>query len=279
MNKLILILSDALRYDVARDNMGFLRHLVEYKLASLYKIVGELPSASRPMYETVHTGLPSSEHGIVANSIVRRSSKPNIFQSVVGAGKVTAAVAYYWISELYNHAPYNPIDDREVDDGKLNIQHGRFYTEDEYPDIELFYSAAHLARKFSPDYLLVHPMGMDYHGEIFGADTKEYRNHAIYQDKKLAPLIMEWRDCGYTILVTGDHGINKDGAHGGTTPEQRDVPFFAIPPKGNALNESKGQGRGDTGETISHLQIAPTILKLLDVPIPETMKRKPLSFD
>ena len=102
MNKVILILSDALRYDVAVANMGFLGHLVESKLASLYKIVGELPSMSRPMYETVHTGVPSSVHGVVANSIVRRSSMPNIFQSVSGTGKITAAAAYYWVSELYN---------------------------------------------------------------------------------------------------------------------------------------------------------------------------------
>ncbi len=57
-----------------------------------------------------------------------------------------------------------------------------------------------------------------------------------------------------------------------TTPEQREVPLFWIQPKRGALSVSKGQGRGDTGETISQLQIAPTVLKLLDVPIPETMK-------
>ncbi len=271
MNKVILVLSDALRYDVAKDNMGFLGHLVEKKLASLYKITGELPSMSRPMYETIHTGLPSSEHGIVANSIVRLSNQPNIFRSVRDAGKVTAAAAYYWYSELYNRAPYDRIDDKETDDESLNIQHGRFYTEDEYPDVELFASAAHLVRKFSPDYLLLHPMGMDYHGETFGSDTKEYRNHAIYQDSKLAPLIMEWRERGYTVFVTGDHGINADGGHGGTTHQQRTVPFFVIQPN--------GQGRGETDEIISHLQIAPTILHLLDTPIPETMKQKPLSFD
>ncbi|MBC7876190.1 MAG: alkaline phosphatase family protein [Anaerolineales bacterium] len=271
MTKVILVLSDGLRYDVAKDNMGFLGHLVENKLASLYKIVGELPSMSRPMYETIHTGVPSSEHSIVANSIIRLSKMPNIFQSVARAGKVTAAAAYSWYSELYNRAPYNPIDDKEVDNNALNIQHGRFYTQDEYPDIELFNIATSLVRKFSPDYLLLHPMGMDYHGETYGSDSKEYRNHAVYQDSKLAPLIMEWKELGYTIFVTGDHGINKDGAHGGTTPEQRTVPFFVINPN--------GQGGGDTGETSSHLQIAPTILKLLDVPIPETMKQKPLSFD
>jgi predicted AlkP superfamily pyrophosphatase or phosphodiesterase len=271
MNKVILILSDALRYDVAKANMGFLGHLVENKLASLYKIIGELPSLSRPMYETIHTGLPSSEHGIFTNSIVRLSTKPNIFQAVKNAGKGTAAAAYYWVSELYNRAPYNRIDDKETDDESLNIQHGRFYTEDEYPDVEIMASAAHLIRKFSPDYLLLHPMGMDYHGETFGSDSKEYRNHAIRQDVWLAPLIMEWSEQAYTVFITGDHGINKDGTHGGTTPEQREVPLFVIEPN--------RQGKGDTGETVSHLQIAPTILKLMNVPIPATMKQMTLLPD
>ena len=271
MNKVILVLSDALRYDTAKANMGYLMHLVEYKKASLYRIVGELPSMSRPMYETIHTGMPSSANGIVANSIVRLSNQPNVFKSAREAGKVTAAAAYYWYSELYNRAPYDAIDDREVDDASLNIQHGRFYTQDEYPDNELFNTAAHLVRKYSPDYLLLHPMGMDYHGETYGSDTKEYRNHAIYQDSKLAPLLVEWRERGYTIFVTGDHGINADGGHGGTTPEQRNVPFFAIQPS--------LKGRGETGEIISHLQIAPTVLSLLGVSIPSTMKKAPLKPD
>ncbi|MBI5840725.1 MAG: alkaline phosphatase family protein [Chloroflexi bacterium] len=268
MNKVILVLSDALRYDVAKDNMGFLGHLVEKNLASLYKVTGELPSMSRPMYETVHTGVPSSEHGIVANSIVRHSVKPNIFESAARAGRVTAAAAYYWMSELYNRAPYHRVEDKEVDDESLFIQHGRFYTEDEYPDIELIATAGLLVRKYSPDYLLLHPMGMDYHGETYGSDSSEYRNHAIKQDMWLAPFITEWMESGHTILVTGDHGINKDGAHGGTTPEQREVPLFVIQPN--------GQGRGETGETISQLQIAPTVLKFLEIPIPETMKHPPI---
>src|SRR5689334_21806386 len=121
MSKVILIMSDALRYDVARSHMAYLGHLVETKQATLYKIIGELPSMSRPMYETIHTGMTSSEHGIVANTIVRRSTMPNSFQSVVEAGKVTGAVAYYWVSELYNRAPFNAIDDKEVDDEKLCV--------------------------------------------------------------------------------------------------------------------------------------------------------------
>ncbi len=268
MSKVILVLSDALRYDAAVSGMGYLGHLVETKQASLYKIIGELPSMSRPMYETIHTGLPASVHGIVANWVVRCSNQPNIFQIARDASRVTAAAAYYWFSELYNRVPYDRIEDREVDDPSLPIQHGRFYTEDVYPDVELFATAAMLVRRFQPDYLLLHPMGMDYAGETFGADSAEYRNQAVKQDMWLAPLLVEWLGLGYTILVTGDHGINKDGAHGGPALDQREVPLYILCPD--------GVGYGNTNQVASHLQIAPTILKVLNLPIPETMKHPSL---
>ena len=264
MNKVILVLSDGLRYDTAVAGMGYLGHLVEAKIASLYKVIGELPSMSRPMYETIHTGLPVSAHGIIANYVVRRSTKPNVFQSARQAGKTTAAAAYSWFSELYNRAPYNRFDDREVDDDSLLIQHGRFYTQDDYPDIDLFSTAGMLVRRFSPDYLLVHPSGMDNAGEIYGANSSEYRNLAMRQDVWMAALIAEWMEQGYNILVTADHGINADKIHGGTTADVREIPLYLIRP-GHA-------GKGDTHEVISQLQIAPTICKLLGVEIPETMK-------
>lgn len=266
MSKVILVLSDALRFDVAMTHMGFLGHLVEHKKASLYKVIGELPSLSRPMYETVHTGLPVSEHGIYTNQVVRLSDKPNLFQLAVQAGKITAAAAYAWFSELYNRSPYDRINDREVDDLSQPIQHGRFYSEDDFPDIELFANGAMLARRFAPDYLLIHPMGLDFAGEQFGSDTRQYRAQARLQDMILANLIPEALEHGYTVLVTGDHGIDADGIHGGTTPEMREVPFFLIRP------DQKGEGY--TSQIFSQLHIAPTICTLLGLPIPETMRHR-----
>ena len=268
VNKVILVLSDGLRYDAAVAGMGYLAHLVEYRLASLYKVKGELPTMSRPMYETVHTGVPVHRHGVTSNRQVRLSNQPNIFQCVRQAGKTTAAAAYSWFAELYNRVPYDPVNDREVDDESLNIQHGRFYTQDEFPDIELFQTAAMLLRRFSPDYLLVHPMGMDDTGERYGGTSSEYRNHAIRQDVILANLIPEWLERGRTILVTGDHGMNADRMHGGNTLELREVPLFVIRPD--------LPGRGDTGEEVSHLQIAPTICRLLGIPVPSTMEALPI---
>ncbi len=268
MRKVILVLSDGLRFDTAVAGMGYLGHLVETKLASLYKVTGELPTRSRPIYETVHTGLPVSAHGIVSNLVVRLSNQRNVFQLARDAGKTTAAAAYYWFSELYNHSPFDKIEDREVDNESLPIQHGRFYTQDEYPDIDLFATAGMLVRKFNPGYLLVHPMGMDNMGENFGSNSAEYRNHAIRQDAWLATYLAEWVERGYDILVSGDHGINPDKAHGGTTPDVREVPLYLI--------SSIVEGLGDTHEVISQLQIAPTICKLLEIEIPKSMKGTPL---
>jgi predicted AlkP superfamily pyrophosphatase or phosphodiesterase len=267
--KVVLVLSDGLRDDTAAERMGFLEHLIETAQGTRYSVRGELPSLSRPMYETVHTGLPVTQHGIFSNQIARRSSVPNLFQIAVQNGRTTAAAAYYWFSELYNRVPYDLVDDREVDDPSLLIQHGRFYTEDCFPDKELFLSAASLVRRFSPDYLLVHPMGMDNQGDTRGADTPEYRNNAIVQDIILANLIPEWHQRGYTVLVTADHGMSADRSHGGTTPDVRMVPLYVLPPSGG--------GRGDTREAVSQLQVAPTVLDLMGLPIPATMKHPPLA--
>lgn len=140
----------------------------------------------------------------------------------------------------------------------MNIQHGRFYTQDEMPDIEVFASAGMLVRRYSPDYMLVHPMGMDYTGELYGANSSQYRNHAIRQDMWLSSYISEWMSLGYNILITGDHGMNDDGLHGGTTIQVREVPLFIMGPDLTGL--------GDTREIISMLQIAPTVSKLLGLP-------------
>jgi len=268
MSKVILVLSDGLGYQAAVDGMGFLGHLVENHLASLYKVIGELPSLSRPMYETIHTGLPVFEHGVIANQVVRLSTSPNLFNLAVFAGKTTAAAAYYWFSELYNHAPFDLIEDREVDDPSKAIQHGRFYTQDDYPDADLLATAGMLVRRFKPDYMLVHPMGMDYLGEKYGSISKEYRNHAIHQDVMLSRLISEWLQEGYNILVSGDHGMNEDGMHGGTTQLVREIPLFLM---GKEMKTA-----GLIRESVSQLQMAPTMCKLLGLPIPSTMKAPPL---
>ena len=63
-------------------------------------------------------------------------------------------------------------------------------------------------------------MMVDYAGGKYGAESGEYRHQAVRQDMWMAPLIPEWLDKGYIILVTGDHGMNAFGHHGGTAVQR-----------------------------------------------------------
>ena len=177
-NKVILVVLDGLNYQVARDCMGYLNGLLEQsdmheklgdsyskqstsqstqknKLrATLYLMQCELPSMSRPLYECILTGARPVESGIVNNQIVRLSNHESIFSLAKSQGKVTAAAAYHWVSELYNRAPFDAVRDRFTNDETMNIQHGCFYHWDHYPDEALFLDAEHLRVTHQPDFLL-----------------------------------------------------------------------------------------------------------------------------
>src|SRR4051812_33362041 len=122
--KLIMITLDGCRYDIAIQQLGFLNHFVEKKLASRYKVISETPSNSRPLYEVLLTGVPTHENGIYTNYNVQMSKEQSIFSLTKDAGKTTAAAAYNWVSELYNRKPFSMFEDRIQHDEAKAIQHG-----------------------------------------------------------------------------------------------------------------------------------------------------------
>ena len=227
-NKVILVVLDGLNYLVARDCMGYLNGLLEQQRATFYPIQCELPSLSRPLYECILTGVRPIESGIVNNNIVRLSHHDSIFSLATSQGKVTAAAAYHWVSELYNRAPYDAVRDRFTHDETFNIQHGCFYHWDHYPDEALFLDAEHLRRTYQPDFLLIHPMNIDDMGHKFGLDSHQYRNSARNADIILSNYVEQWLADGYQVIVTSDHGMNNDRSHGGILAEEREVPLFVI---------------------------------------------------
>jgi predicted AlkP superfamily pyrophosphatase or phosphodiesterase len=268
MSKVIMVLCDGLRYNTAVEMMGYMELMVEKQLASRYYIQGEMPTISRPMYETIHTGTPVNIHGITSNWVVRPSNMPNIFSIARENGKKTAASANFWFSELYNGCPYISGQDKECDDPALNIQYGRFYTTDAMPDEEIFNSGQSLLRKYHPDYLLIHPIGMDTLGHIHGPESNQYRNTAMLIDMFLATYVPGWLDEGYTVFVTADHGMSRNNSHNGSLPESRDIPLYLIQPQKPVAKILENNQ--------SMLSIAPTVLKIMGLPVPATMKQSPL---
>lgn len=264
MKKVILVMIDAQGFETAVQRAGFLEHLCEVGLAAKYRVACGLPSSSRPMYETILTGLPVSEHGIYSNQTVRRSTSENLFALTRRHGRTNAAAAYGWVSELYtDHAPFDVFRDRMQLDGSGDIDHGIFYIEDTYPDSHLYADGEMLRQMYHPDFLLIHPMNVDDMGHRHTAASREYGHASEVSFDQIAILFDRWREDGYDLLVTGDHGMDLLGMHGGNETIQREVPLYIV---------SDTAEPGDyTDHAISNLNIAPFICDLLEIPRGEHM--------
>ncbi len=260
MNKVIFVLIDALGLDVATKHCGFLEHMAEAGQAAKYRLIGELPSLSRPMYETLLTGVPVWQHGITANEACRRSRTENLFSMTRKAGLVNACAGYGWLLELYGDRPL-PFDvsrDRYCLDGSGDIMHGIFYIADEYPDTHLFSDGDFLLRQYRPDFLMIHPMGVDDQGHKHGAQSKEYSYLAAHNSVQIAVRWEEWHREGYQLVVTGDHGMDLLGLHEGNEPIQRETPLYIF-------SDQVTGGDFSRQEPVTTLNVAPLLCRLLGI--------------
>ena len=92
--KVVLVLVDGLKLETAVDEMVWLEAAVRRKQARRLKMRSETPSLSRPLYETIHTGLAPCDHGVMSNETVRLSISEHLFGVIRGHGGTTAASAY-----------------------------------------------------------------------------------------------------------------------------------------------------------------------------------------
>ena len=268
-NKVILVVVDGLKYRTARDHCGFLEGQVESDKARLWRMRAALPSMSAPCYETLHTGLDPSHHGITANSLLRRSNVDNVFSVASAAGKVTAAVAYSWFSVLYNGGPYDPVQHMEVDDPANSIRHGRFYDDPDRTDFhlaipsdrDLCAQVDRLIAHRSPDYVLYHTLTVDSVGHVHGGSSWQYDRAATSVDAALGRHIPAWRNAGYRVLVTADHGFTDSGYHGGAEDIVRDVAYYDI----------GHPSPGVSDDVVSQRAVAPTVLSLMGIEAPSSM--------
>ena len=252
--RLVFVLLDGLRLDAAGACMGYVQAEAAAAGRSCIPVAAELPSLSRPLYETLMTGVPPVRSGITGNGVVRRSRHPSVFDHTRRAGGATGAAAYHWFSELYNQAPFQPAH-RVTHDPAAAIQHGLFYWRDGYPDDHLFADAEALRRQHGPHFLLVHSMGIDDAGHRHGGASKEYRAAARHADELLARHMPAWLGDGCAVIVTSDHGMGDDGSHGGPGPDETLVPFWLF-----------GAGRSPEGIALRQTEIAGTACALMGVP-------------
>lgn len=263
-NKTVFVLLDGLQSHYAKEHLGYLEHYCEKKKAAKYEVLGELPSASRPMYETIFTGVPVYEHGISNNGIVRLSNQTHLFQLLKQAHKKSLALAYYWISELYLSSPFDVTKDVFHEDLNSCIEKGFFYYEDTYPDSHLYSLASGLMHKEDYDFVFIHPMGIDDAGHKYGAGSKEYSAAILQNDKLLSTYIPMWQQAGYSVVVASDHGMSENGYHGGNSAMQRETALYILDDRIKP---------GFIDKKITTLQMAPLLCYLLGIEPTNVMEK------
>jgi predicted AlkP superfamily pyrophosphatase or phosphodiesterase len=273
--KVILVILDGLGYAKARGYLGNVEGWVASGAARAWKMLSVVPSVSGPCYVTIHTGLQPQEHGVLTNyEHLVRVERPDIFSEARKAGRTTAAAAHSFFSIYFQRAPFDPVRDIELDDETLPIQRGRFYTMKSAhrgnlalpDDRDLLAQVTMTAERHASDYILVHSCSPDSVGHAYGQDSIHLDNQLYHLDAALAVYLPRWRDAGYEVILTADHGQTTRGHHGGATDEMREVPLYYF-----------GAASGPAGDTVlCQTQIAPSVLTLLGVPVPPGMRSAPL---
>ena len=273
MNKLLLIILDGVPYANWRRYFGNLEGWVQSGEARVWKMRSVLPSISAPCYASIHTGVTPQTHGVSSNETIFRIVMPDIFSEVTKAGGLTGAVTHSFWSEFFNRAPFDYIRDIEYDEpGESPISHGRFHTmtgasksnHTTPSDVDLFATLSSLCLNKGIDYGILHTCTLDSMGHSVGHDVTEMDYACAVMDAMLAPFIPKWLEAGYEVIVTADHGQSIRGHHGGAGDDQQEFALYYF---------GKGEGPAKN-EVLDQLQLAPTVLSRMGVPIPDSMKAK-----
>lgn len=260
-NKLLLIILDGVPWRNFRRLFGNLEGWVDSGEARVWKHRAVLPSISASCYASIHTGVVPAEHGCTGNGNVFRLGHKDVFSQVRDGGGVTGAVAHSFWSSFFNRHPYDPVRDVEYDEPEsATINHGRFHSMTGYglvnqmtpSDVDLFGTLTNLCLRFGLNYGMLHTCTLDCMGHRFFHDCQEMDHACFVMDEMLAPFIIKWREMGYEIIVTADHGQDERGHHGGRSPLQQETALYYF-----------GDATGPAEDVvIDQLQLAPTILKI-----------------
>lgn len=207
--KVILIIIDGLHYEAAQKNMDYLLAQCQAQKGHLRSIQSVPPALSRPLYETILTGKTANESGITHNDTQQLSTEKSIFYHTKNLGKISAAAASHWFSELYNHTPFEPIEWRFIANPHFTIPYGIFYFDWHYPDSHTIADGEYLRTHYHPDFLLIHPMGIDFSGNNYGQNSMEYHTAIQMIDETFADYLPLWLDEGYQVFITSDHALNN----------------------------------------------------------------------
>lgn len=245
MEKVILISIDGMRPD------GFLNcgnpYIEKMMQLGAYTLDAKtvFPSVTLPCHMSMFHSVPPQRHGITTNTYTPMVRPLNgLFEQIAWMGGISA-MYYGW----------EPLRDVSRPASLKFSAYINAYTEDS-SDTALTDMALVRIANSHPDFVFLYMVETDEKGgHDHGWMTPEYLKVISTAINNVRRVI---ETCGeeYTVIVTADHG-GHDRSHGSDLAEDMTIPMFFF---------GKHFTPGERLETVSILDIAPTIADIMSVP-------------
>ncbi len=254
-SRVVLVLSDGLRDDVARG-LPNLSSLARRPDAAFRRSVTEVPSLSRPGAISILCGSGPVQSGFPLNQSRGVVSVECLFDTVAAAG-MTSAVGGVGegFSERF-HPPNTKVFARQRSDDVSA------YTPDDFESLQL----ARNALETDASFVYLYFPDVDEESHLYGALSPRALSAAELLDGYVGEIASSLDFTKDTLIVTSDHGHRDEGGHGGYEWLARHSPLLMV---------GKGISGGSTADA-SQADIAPTIAALLGVARPRHAEGMPL---
>ena len=251
-SSVILISIDGMRPDaIDKTEYGnYLKTISSYSLS--VKTVN--PSITLPCHTSMLYGVEPSVHGITTNTY---TPSENIGKSIFDClnDKSLKSVAFYNWKELGDIINETSVETKTYIGGEI---YGWEQANNSLANEFISY-----IKNNDFDFAFLYLGFLDEWGHRYGWLSNEYF-YALEESLKIVKEVIETAPQSASIILTSDHG-GHDKGHGSTLPEDMTIPLYAIGDffeKGNKL------------DNLSMLNVAPTVLKLLNVTQPKSWQGK-----
>lgn len=255
--KLVFVLIDALRFDFIADrsrSLSFLGSMLRDRKALLYRSRAYSPTVTLPRIKTLLTGTVPGFGDVLLNFNADVLRDDNLVHQARASGKKTV---FYGDDTWLKILP-----------GCFDRYEGTtsFFVSD-YTEVDRNVSR-HVPSEMEAtdwDWLVLHYLGLDHIGHTHGPSSSLVDDKLAEMDGILSTMYASLRrraNDSFLIVVTGDHGMNAVGNHGGSSEGEVMTALLFIPTKPWDF------GSQDV-RTVSQVDIAPTLSLLTGLPIPK----------
>ncbi|KAF7407296.1 hypothetical protein HZH66_001833 [Vespula vulgaris] len=260
VNKVIIMVIDAFRWDFISDSVGkaampITNKLIENPFVCLLQAKIEPPTVTMPRIKAMTTGrvptfvdmvLNLGSEPIVSDNILLQAKTHN--HDIIFYGDDTWLKLFPTMFKRYDGTTsFFVTDFTEVDNNVTRHIDNEFHNNDW-------------------SIMILHYLGLDHIGHVTGPFSSLIKSKLTEMDNIIAKIyskILHWNENGIgpiLFVICGDHGMKDSGGHGGATLQETTVPIIAI-----GANCSKSY---TLPKKIAQLDMAATLSVILGLPIP-----------